>query len=158
MERTLHHQINFLPPARFPPPTILCGRAGRPPARAFSPFSIPGFNVAFFEGKAGWIVWFHRRLPISSRAAGTGRHPRALPILNAEGGAVISHHVRRDRANRLPLQGGAMFFPSTVKIMPMCQLPRCRVQVRAVTCAMRFRAPVFFFGWLVSFAPRCRHR
>ena len=84
MERTLHHRIIFLQPARFPRPQFSAAVPGVRPRARFLPLFHPGFSVAFFEGKAGGFL-FHRRSPISSRAAGTGRHPRGLPILNAEG-------------------------------------------------------------------------
>ena len=72
-----------MPLARFPPHNSL--RPCRVSARArLRPLSIPGFNVAFFEGNAGDFL-FHRRSPISSRAAGTGRHPRVLPNIKCGG-------------------------------------------------------------------------
>ena len=48
-------------------------------------------------------------------------------------------------------EGGQMLDPCLgyFKIMSICQLLRGRVQVRVATCAIRFRAPVLFFDWLV---------
>ena len=96
---------NIAPPNHFfaagalPPTISLRPRRVSARARAFSPLSIPGFNVAFFEGKVGDVL-FHLRSPVSSPAVGTGRHPRALPMLNAEGEG--SHRAPRPARPREP--------------------------------------------------------
>ena len=57
MERILHHRINFCRRRAFPLQFSAAVPGVRPRARLL-PLSIPGFNVAFFEGKAGWTFCF----------------------------------------------------------------------------------------------------